>query len=62
MVLDDKTKPPHTIGQKPEAAPTLVLLGASIREHVHAGGPVSFPSGGNCIISGPIQVVVGDLS
>ena len=43
MVLDDVAKVPHTVSQKPEVAPTLVLLGAPIREHMHAGDPVGFP-------------------
>ena len=60
VVLDDEAGLPHTVGRTPEVAHSLVLLGAAVRAHVHAGRPVSLLSGSSCCTSVSTQIVVGD--
>ena len=46
VVLDDEADLPHPVGQKKtEIAPSLLLLGAAVREYVHAWRLVFLPSG-----------------
>lgn len=60
VVLHDEADLPHAVGHKLEFSPCLVLLGAAVREHVHAGHPVFLPSGGSRSTSVFTQIVVGD--
>lgn len=60
MLISDADLPLGT-RHDTEFALALVLVGAAVRESMHAGRPVPLPNSGTCCASASIQVVVGDV-
>ena len=58
VVVDEEADVVHAVCQEADISPSLALLPASIRKHVHPRRPALLSSGGSGIAPVPAQVVV----